>query len=63
MSEVMLCRDEIPPGTLSLLYGVSAGDPLTYTTVPVLLGFVALAACFIPLIRATRVSPVETLRY
>jgi ABC-type lipoprotein release transport system permease subunit len=40
-----------------------AGDPLTYATVPVLLGIVALAACFIPVIRATRVSPVETLRY
>jgi len=47
----------------SLLFGVSAGDPLTYATVPMLLGIVALAACFIPVIRATRVSPVETLRY
>ncbi len=47
----------------SLLFGVSASDPFTFATVPVLLGIVALAACFIPVRRATRVSPVETLRY
>jgi putative ABC transport system permease protein len=47
----------------SLLFGVSASDPLTFATVPVLLGIVALAACLIPVRRATRVSPVETLRY
>jgi putative ABC transport system permease protein len=47
----------------SLLFGVSAGDPFTFTTVPVLLGIVAIAACFMPVKRATQVSPVETLRY
>jgi putative ABC transport system permease protein len=47
----------------SLLFAVSAIDPLTFVTIPVLLGIVALAACFIPVRRATRVSPVETLRY
>jgi ABC-type antimicrobial peptide transport system permease subunit len=47
----------------SLLFGVSASDPLTFATVPMLLGIVALAACLIPVRRATRVSPVETLRY
>ena len=47
----------------SLLFGVSASDPLTFAAVPALLGTVALTACFVPVRRATRVSPVETLRY
>jgi putative ABC transport system permease protein len=46
----------------SLLFGVSASDPLIYATVPVVLVVVTLAACFIPARRATRVSPVEALR-
>jgi putative ABC transport system permease protein len=46
----------------SLLFGVSASDPLIYATVPAVLVVVTLAACFIPARRATRVSPVEALR-
>lgn len=46
----------------SLLFGVSARDPLTFWTVSVLLGVVALAACFIPARRAMRVSPIEALK-
>jgi len=45
-----------------LLFGVSASDPLTFATVPVLLGIVALAACFIPGRRAARFSPAQMLR-
>jgi ABC-type lipoprotein release transport system permease subunit len=47
----------------SLLFAVSAIDPLTFLTIPVLLGVVTMAVCFIPARRATRISPVETLRY
>jgi putative ABC transport system permease protein len=46
----------------SLLCGVSASDPTTFVVVPVLLGIVAMAACFIPARRATRVSPMEVLK-
>ena len=45
----------------SLLFGVTAGDPITFAIVPVLLGIVTMAACFIPARRATRVSPMEVL--
>jgi putative ABC transport system permease protein len=47
----------------SLLYEVSATDPLTYLLVPLLLAAVGLAACFIPAQRATKVDPMVALRY
>jgi putative ABC transport system permease protein len=46
----------------SLLFGVSANDPMTFAVVPVLLGLVTVAACFLPARRATRVSPMEVLK-
>lgn len=47
----------------SLLYNVHGDDPLTLIAVAVLLIVVALAACYIPARRATRVDPITALRY
>jgi putative ABC transport system permease protein len=47
----------------SLLYGVHAGDPAVYALGLGLIGLIALAACFLPARRATRVDPLVALRY
>jgi putative ABC transport system permease protein len=47
----------------SLLFGVHAGDPVAYALGVGLIAIVALAACYIPARRATRVDPLVALRY
>ena len=46
-----------------LLFGVGATDPLTFIGIAVLLSAVALAASYLPALRAARVDPIISLRY
>jgi putative ABC transport system permease protein len=45
-----------------LVYGISTTDPMTFISLPILLGVVAFIAGLLPAMRATRVDPLEALR-
>ena len=47
----------------SLLFGVTATDPVTFTLIAALLVGVALIASYIPARRATKVDPLKSIRY
>jgi len=47
----------------SLLFGVSATDSVTFFGIPSLLLLIALAASYIPALRASRIDPAESLRH
>ncbi|HEY7284359.1 MAG TPA: ABC transporter permease [Vicinamibacterales bacterium] len=47
----------------SLLYETAGADPSTFAVVAVVLGAVALLACYLPARRASRIAPTEALRY
>jgi putative ABC transport system permease protein len=47
----------------SLLYDVSAADPLTFASVAGLMMFVALLACYFPARRGARIDPIVALRH
>ena len=47
----------------NMLFGVTPTDPLTFVTIVLMLGLVALLACLVPALRAMRVDPIVVLRH
>ena len=47
----------------SMLVGLHSWEPMTFACISLFLGTIALAACYVPARRATRINPMEALRY
>ena len=47
----------------SFLYGIAADDRVTFMAAPLALVAAALFACYVPARRATRIAPMEVLRF
>jgi len=62
LSVGLLIAIGIGMGVASMLYEVSAFDPLVFTIAPLVLAIASLAACYLPARRATRISPTVALR-
>ena len=45
------------------LFGIPPIDPLTFAGTTVLFAAIGLAACYVPVLRATRIDPTQALRY
>ncbi len=58
----VLCSLALGQGLSRLLFGVSAHDPLVIGLVPLILLAVALAASYLPALRASRINPISALR-
>src|SRR5271156_3076111 len=59
----LLAAAGVTRGLASILANVKPGDPFTFIAVAALFSLVALAACYIPARRASRVDPMVALRY
>src|SRR5262249_6886651 len=47
----------------AMMFGVTPGDPLRFSGVPVILALVSFLACLLPALRASQIEPLVALRY